>query len=566
MIQDHTGFMWFGTWDGLNKFDGYKFTQYKSRPGDYNSLSHNRVDAIKEDRFGFLWVKTYDEKVHRFDRRTEIFTGVPQSFQPFRNDNRTIKDIIETRSGEIWLTSENKGCYRVITDSADFSMKIFDYSEEQHGDYHLPSNTVYFIYEDKANNLWIGTSAGLVNLAVKHSGSVKIPADFYTKSFTCYAEQGNSVWFGTENGELIRFNQRDNEFSTVKLNKSAEIQSIVNYSGNKLIIGTKNRGLVIFSIDNQITEEFSAERYSSLGDNNIQSVYVDKEGLVWLETSLPGVVRFNLQELSFKRFTQRIDKVSPYVYYGDFYRIFEDAHGLLWISLKGGGFCYYNREKDEIEYFYDKPGSPDRHFSNLITTALSDSHGNLWLSTYSRGIDKVCFINDKFKHYYPSPNPLTLTSNEIKSIFEDHNQFLWVGTKEGKLYCYDTNHRLKKVFSHQTLKPGEINFKGMVYTMIQDKSGTYWFGTKGDGIIRATPVGNPDQLQFKVEHFRHSEDDSFSVSNNWIYNILQDSKDRIWIGTYGGGVQHIRALFARKCGKCRKIPEAGYGWELQTDW
>ena len=113
MLEDHLGFMWFGTWDGLNRFDGYKFINYKSKPGDSNSLSNNRIDNIQEDKYGFLWVKTYDNKVHRFDRRNETFQGINTTRGSLDNSEIQFTDIYRTSDGDIWLISKTKGCFKI---------------------------------------------------------------------------------------------------------------------------------------------------------------------------------------------------------------------------------------------------------------------------------------------------------------------------------------------------------------------------------------------------------------------------------------------------------------------
>jgi signal transduction histidine kinase/ligand-binding sensor domain-containing protein/DNA-binding response OmpR family regulator len=533
MLEDQIGFMWFGTWDGLNKFDGYKFTNYKSKPGGINTLSHNRIDEIKEDNYGFLWVRTYDEKVHRFDRRTEIFQSVPELLKP-KGGGINITKIIQTSKGNIWLLTNSSGCYRIVTNKKDLSFSTYYYSITSKDSFRLSDNTIRFIYEDTKQNTWIGTPNGLN--CVSHSKYLVFLSKTIGNDITCSMENRKVLWFGSSQGVLYSLDLKNSKIQNFNVPGSPWITCITPLSNTVFLMGTSANGLIEF---NSETNTFTAIN-SVLSFNNepikIQSFYKDKCGLIWIETNKAGVFRYGPKNRSVKRFIQKTDKVSPFVYYGDYFAIFEDVNGYLWINLKGGGFCYYNRDLDEVEYFYNEPGSPDRHFSNLVTYALSDSYGNLWLSTHSRGIEKICFIKDKFHLHQLAPGSQVLSANEVRAIFEDRNEFLWVSTKEGKLYCYDKQRNFKKVYSSESYSPGDIHFNGMVYSIMQDRNGTFWFGTKGDGIIKAVPTGDPSQLKFKIEHFRHNENDRWSISNDWVYNIFEDSKGRIWVGTYGGGI------------------------------
>ncbi len=540
MLEDHNGFMWFGTWDGLNKFDGYTFTHYKSRPGDSSHLSHNRIDEIKEDRFGFLWVKTYDEKIHRFDRRTETFQGIPHGIKKYSTLNISIKSTYETKAGEMWLIAKNIGCFRVVTEPHNYTYQVTHYSSNFNDNYLISNNNVNFVFEDSEHNLWIGTEKGLNCILGKHKKSIESSLNTYNNTnFTSVFETEQSVWFGTSEGQLVNFSFLTQKFSEFKISPFSEITAIAQYEHGLLCMGTKGDGLFIFNIVQKSNIHLTKNNTPVLNDNSIRSLYVDKQGLVWIETASPGVIKFDPAHKSFKRFVQKTDKVSPYVYLGNFYNIHEDINGLLWINLTGGGFGYYNRTADRFEYFHNEPGTSNKLFSNLVTCTLSDSYGDLWLSTYSRGIDKISFTKNKFRFYEPARDHTSLSANEVRSVFEDQYQNLWIGTREGKLYCYDKERRLKRIFSSHTKALNDISFDGMVYDIIQDKQGVLWLGTKGDGIIKASFKGNPKDLKFSIEHFRNNPNDLYSLSNNFVYSLTEDSKNRIWVGTFGGGLNLV---------------------------
>jgi signal transduction histidine kinase/ligand-binding sensor domain-containing protein/DNA-binding NarL/FixJ family response regulator len=530
--QDRDGFMWFGTWDGLNKFDGYQFTNYKSKPGDTSSLSHNRIDFIMEDQHGFLWVKTYDEKAHRFDKKTESYTSFPgESFNKGVIDY-DITEIHSAPNGDVWLNTRSNGCFRIITDTMGMSSTVRHYSTISDETIRLPSNEVYFILQDKAGQIWISTGKGIKIFEPQNDDfSENIPQD---QIFTAHYE-GEKIWLGTKNGRLWAIGPDSSETFSIALKGQPHISLIKAYNPKTLLIGTRKNGLYVYHTGSGALEHYDKTSHKNLVDNNIVSVYTDKYGLVWIETEAAGVVKFDMASKEFKYFQHKIEKVSPYVYHGDNFSIFEDVNNMLWINKKKGGFCFYDREKDDISYFYNEPGASNRKFSNLVTSVASDRSGNLWMSTHSSGIEKISFIEEKFNHYYPVSNPDALSSNNVRSIFEDNQGHLWVGTKEGKLFCYK-NNTLLRTYSNQTRGPGQLYINGMVYCIAQSSDGALWFGTKGDGIVRAEYNGNPKNLNFTTQHFRHTEGTINSLNHNWVYSIFEDRKGNVWVGTYGGGV------------------------------
>ena len=533
------GFMWFGTWDGLNKFDGYNFTVYKSKPGDTSSLSHNRVEQIVEDKFGYLWIKTYDEKVHRFDRKTETFMNFSKNISGKNSLDYHIKDIYESPKGDIWLITKGDGCIRIKSDPMTFKSSVYYYNTQNSDTLLIPGNLVDFVYHDRNNNIWISTEKGIA----VYEGKRKVQLPYFINKpdqyhYTACMDDENILWLGSSNGQIIEYHYNSGSFIQHQLPVNSEITQILKTDDKKLLIGTIDAGIIMYDLESSQTLHFDKQRYKTLIDNHIRSLYLDKYGIVWIETDSAGVVRFKPDQKSFKRFKQVTDNVSPYVYYGDYFNIFEDINDVLWINLKKGGFCFYNRELDKIEYFYNEPESPERRFSNLVTSAISDSYGNLWLSTHSRGIEKISFINNKFEFTLPAQKAKALSANDVRSIYEDKNGYLWVGTKEGKLYAYKEN-KIVKIYTEKTNNYGDIHIMGMVYCIIQSSDGKLWFGTKGDGIVVAEYMGNPENMKFKTTHIRHDPEILNSLSHNWVYSIFEDHKQRIWVGTYGGGINLI---------------------------
>lgn len=525
IIKDRDGFMWFGTWDGINRFDGHNFVTYKTRPGDSSSLKINRVDNIKEDKNGYLWLEVYDNQVYRFDKRNRKFLSISDVLAEKKIKNVLFSNIFLAGENGVWLTTPDKGVF-AIKDVQSVNPEITQYTAGKKGDFGLNANSINFLHGDQQQNIWIGTGAGLNCLALDKAGTYRnkvIDVQFASgAAYTCVAEDKNYIWFGTADGNLVRYDKASSRFLKKKIS-DGRINALLIAKKGQHVYATVNKTVVTV---NRADMQFYTALMS--GESPLYSIYEDKTGLLWIEPEKQGLVKYNPATRTFKYFFQKND--SNFFNTAKEYKIFEDHKGRVWMSMKGGGFGYYNPVSDVIEYFYNKPGSADHQFSNIVISSYLDPAGVLWLSTRDRGIDKVIFQANDFKHGLLVDHTLNKSDNEIRGIFSDNNKRLWIASKSGSLYIYDKGKKVEDIFVNKP--PGSL---GLVYNMIQGRDGTVWIGTKGKGLYRAVPT-DKSGLKYRLTHFKTDKNDINSISSDLIYSILEDKKGRIWVATYQYGI------------------------------
>ncbi|WEK20278.1 MAG: two-component regulator propeller domain-containing protein [Candidatus Pedobacter colombiensis] len=528
ILKDRDGFMWFGTWDGINRFDGHNFVTYKTRPGDSSSLKINRVDNIIEDKHGFLWLEVYDNQVYRFDKQRKKFLAISNLLAEKKIRNILFSGIELAGKDFVWLTTLDQGVFGVKNTGAD-KPEIISYGIGQKDGFELPSNRVNFLKEDKQKSIWIGTEGGLSCLHFDQLGNYKnksLDVDFAKgMAYTCMAEDSRNLWFGTSNGYLIRYDKSSGQFFKEKVADN-RINALLVSKNQQVLYATAGRDVISTNIS-----DLKNVRASMPGIGPMLSMYEDKTGLLWIEPEKHGLIKYNPVTRAFKYFFQEND--ANFYNIAKEYKVFEDHNGRVWMSMKGGGFGYYNRTADVIEYFYNKPGSPDHQFSNIVAYSYFDPAGVLWLSTRDRGIDKIIFQANDFKHGLLVAHTLNKSDNEIRGIFSDQYKRLWLTSKSGKLYVFDHGKEVKDIFINEPA--GGI---GTVYNMLQDRKGVMWLGTKGNGLFRAVPIDKTG-LKYKLTHYQAKKNDVNSLSSDLIYSLLEDRKGRIWVATYQYGINLI---------------------------
>lgn len=552
IMQDRKGYMWFSTWDGLSKFDGYNFHNYKIQQGDLYHMRTNRIDYICEDKYGFVWTLPYDREVQRFDPRTERFMGL-RSLEQYKDLTFTARQIITTPSGKVWLTSDNMGC--VCIEDSTFSVQLYNIGNKK-----IDGKKVYTVYEDYNKTCWILTDNGLYQI-FDNSISRFFSEKGYNESkamqhFYSVAETREEIWFGTGNGKIKVYNKNTKHFRELNIGNSSIIEQIKIINKERILVVSKNDGFYIYDKRIEDFEKYNTSNLSGMRSNTILSSYIDKHNNIWFELDIPGVSKFDLNGIKMKHFTPKVESPSTDVFPPNFF-IFEDRNNRVWIHPRGGGFSIYNPLIDDLTPFYNEPSSPNWRFSNMLHAAFSDNQGNLWLSTRSHGLEKITFNSDIFKSNIVDPDVHLTVNNDIRSILEDSNRNVWISAKSGKIYVYDSNN----IPLGYLCKDGRIGhglpLNGIAYCLMEDDSHNLWIGTKGEGIYKLTPTAS--KIHYNIEQFKHSSDNLYSLSDNNVYSIFQDKQKRVWIGTYGGGLNlvekdNLNIRFINSSNKLKNYP------------
>lgn len=527
MMKDHLGFMWFATWDGINRYDGHTFKTFKQENSDGSSSASNRIGKMKEDAYGNVWVTTYDLRAFRLNRFSEQFESVPAYQEGTMAAN--ITNIYPTASGDVWLYSNNQGIFQAVTDTLTNQIQLTHLNEKS--DPALPDNDILFAYEDLQGDLWINTDNGALALNFDPALGRYVQKGFQERGqklfdkhkLTCYRETSSRLYFGTTDGKLLIYNKHKDDFQELDFKNQSFVTNIVDGDNGALYIGTKANGLFEY---NTWTEEI-AHHFKQPQIHHVLKMYPDQNGMIWVESSVAGISKINTRNREFRHYEQALE-VNPDIRSGAQCGFMEDENGTLWLTLKGGGFGYYDPASDDLKYFFNKPGDPNSRFSNFVNCFYNDPSGVLWLSTYFKGIEKVSFIQKKFKFIQPATQSNFSVANEVRAMLEDSKGYLWVATKNQELFLLDKNDHVVKMFDKLGGQP-----IGRCYTLLENSDGDIYVGTKGNGLFRLERNGS---FNFKVTHFAHHSDEPSSLSDDNIYSLLEDKQGRIWIGTYGGGV------------------------------
>lgn len=526
MMKDRDGFMWFGTWDGINRFDGHNFISYKSSPGDQSQLKNDRIDQIVEDRSNHLWLRAYDKEIYRFDKKTEQFLPISPFINTTGKQKIDCSRIIAGENGSIWLVTFRNGLLFIPQTNLS-SPRFISYKKGLKPGYQLPSNTINFFHQDHDHNIWIGTPDGACLLTKSASGAYQsIPLEVNLAAnlnFTTVNEDDHQLYFGTSQGYLIIYNKTSKKTICQKITSNT-LNALILSKINGCIYGTTSAGeLIKVNLnDNNITTSV----FTRAG--GLYSIYEDRGGKLWIEPKSQGVVRFDPYKRSFQYFSQKNDAL--YNNSGNHFKVLEDNSGLILINMKGGGFGYYNEAKAKVDYFYDDPDDPNRQLSNIVTCLYYDTAGILWLSTDDRGIDKIIFQNTAFNQQQLVDQAPFKSDNEVRGILYDRKGRLWLGVKSGKLYIYQNNKRINIQFINEP--PGGL---GLVYSMLQDRLGNIWLGTKASGLYKASPI-NTEETTYRLTNYQADKQGPNSLNSNEIYALQEDHEGRIWIGTFDEGL------------------------------
>ncbi|MBN1820587.1 MAG: response regulator [Prolixibacteraceae bacterium] len=523
---DNEGYLWVGTMNGLNRYDGYNFRIFKTEDG----LSNNRIASIREDLRGFLWIETYEGYYHFFNKQQEKFTGFPFYRRNTEEKNSFITCFHQSDSNLVWLGSGNSGFYRLI-----FNEEKYDYEISQflsRGSNTVTNNTINFIITDSLKNIWIGTKNGL-NLIKAENVYDENPVISHFNieiNFTSAINWQGKVWFGTAKNGIITYDNKKSVFESINIPEVYNIEKIssIKKSENGLIIGTINSGCYFFSSDDK-----SISRIPVLGEK-IKSIYVDRKNYAWISTDEHGISRFSASTGEVRHFQLSTESIRPLIDDERHY-LYEDNAGQLWIACHGGGLALFNNENQQFDFFRNEPGNNNSISSNFVHCIIQDKSGNYWIGTsrYSGGVNKIIFSNPAFTNIAPNKNFSLQAENEIKAVFEDSQGNLWVSSRYGEIHIY--NNELGKI---GTLSVSDEGTKNNVYAIIEDKKNRICLGARPGGIfISEKPIYKySDFKDIKFIHYSSNAGVNGSMIIDNVFSMLNDIEGNIWIGTYGEGI------------------------------
>ena len=545
ILQDHYGLVWFGTGDGLNKFDGTNFTVYTHNSSDSASIPSNDITALLEDRTGRLWVGTSGGGLAYYDPKQNTFKSFVGEGIPNRTGEFNVVTLYEDQSGNIWVGTF--GGYRII------NAKTFKVTNVGINFLMGNGSSVLSFFQDSKNKMWIGTNAGLLGLDLKSNLTEKFthqpndPTSLSDNSIrTMVKDEQGRLYFGTDkglnmlldNGKQFKVFLRPND----KLSSDDIIYTARLAKGGKMWLGTED-GISIFDTHIQTFSNIRTNKRKSFGlsHKSVKSICMAKDGIIWLGTYQGGVNKFdpNLALFNLKRSSPFDPKglTSPVVT-----SFVEYKKGKIFVGTDGGGLNLFDRnsgmfEHLEIKSKIDYSGNP------LSILALElDSRGQLWIGTYQNGLFCYDPINKTYKQFLAGGKETELSQNDVFFIKEDSKGLIWVGTNGNGVNVYNPETDLFTRYGTHSVVPMLLPSNGFMRAISEDKNGNVWLASNGTGIAVFERISE----KFKVYNKANS-----SLSNDVVLSLLHDNKGNLWAGTNGGGLN----LFNARTGKFANFNE-----------
>ena len=477
IIQDDYGYIWIGSWNGLSRFDGFNFFNYKTGGSSKVPLLHNRIIDMISDQWQNIWMRMYDGRVFMLERTKDRIVNPLEGVKGYEN-LKTQNTMAITSKGEVLAIMKGVGIYKMKYTKWGFENELITTGQLK------PTVVV----EGYKGDLWVGTDKGVRRLSANHE-SLSQNAILGEESITAMYSNGYNVYVGTKSGKV---------YSCA-------------YGQDPRFI--KDTGKAI------------------------NSIFRDSYGTVWISTGGQGISRINEKTGDMKEFTQVV-LVPEYDVTG--VKVSEVA-GTVWLTMSHGGFGYYNRATDEVEYFHNNPANT-WDLSNTVAAYLALPEGVVFESTSRRGLEKLEIQKrtiERRKLFEDSA--IENNENETRAMYYDsHYKVVLIGNKKGSLIITDGTNK--------TIVRGED--KGMpfgrIYGIMKDRRGDYWISTKGNGLFRLSPrakdggYGSLCAGGFDFTNFRNNPDNKYSISSDLVYKTIEDKYGNIWVATYGGGVNVIK--------------------------
>lgn len=541
--QDRQGFLWVGTFNGLNKYDGYSFKVYKFSDQEHQHPSTNRISSIHEDSRGMLWIEIYDGSYKCFNPYREEFypipTGIDSTFQP------RFTHFYESANGTVCLSTEKSGVLFFRFDDMAKAPVMYHLMNRPGEEQVLTDNGVNFVVQDRNGYLWIGTNSGLTRLHEDDLGQEhpRVLKYFTERSFTTCEKVGDRLWFGNNVNGVTWYEPSGERFGNLRADDGGwdlngmDVLTLQAHD-HQLWIGTSAGVLFRYDQEKEALNEFRiTDRRSGKRFNQI---YCDLYDQVWLLSEEFGITRLD-PETGKSHYYSLFPNKNRHLIDDERIKIYEDSKNQFWLGGQNIGVQQYLREEDRFIAYLNDPNDPMSLQSSVVEFLMEDRENNLWIGTnwFGKGLSRMIKVDKAFRYVLPVQKPESKLENLVRSLFTDSYGYIWAGTKSGQITIYDPD--LNRV--HVVEKDPEINYSGYsVYNMEEDGEGYIWLCTKGAGIfVSNQPLSevHPRYDRLTFNNIDAEPGNPRSLNSNNVYDIEIDELGRVWVATYGGGLNLI---------------------------
>ncbi len=540
ILQDRQGFIWLGTQDGLNRYDGHTFVVYHNDAEDTNSLCDNFVTALCEDSKGTIWVGTNIGGLDRLNKNDGSFTHYGRSIMGNNpNEKNIVTSVVEDDAHRLWIGTGGGGLWRFNLVNGQFK----NYTSQASDSNSLSHNTVWTIQKDRSGIIWIGTYDGLCrydpesDLFIRYHLEANSPQNSLTNCFAMMVDHSGFLWCGMWKRGLYTFDPTSGRFLPVnwaiEKDQKSLLQGIMalseDPSGN-LWIGTWNSGILQYDGKTMTPFHYDEGDSRSLSDDAILSMFTDRTGDVWIGTNSGGVCMYSSGRKGFCTY-RHIKTDASSLAHNNVWAFAEDRRGNIWIGMNGGGVDEIVWGEDHVTHYGGSMNNPNGLLSSKIVAAIEDQEGMLWFGSEDAGVFRFDPARSKFAHFAHNPADATsLRSNFVTCMYEDRAGSLWIGTYGAGLHLFDKKTGRCTVYQHDEKKSDGIG-QNTVMAIRQSRNGTLWLGTYSNGLDRFD--GNT------FTHYRNVPSDPGSLSNDRVISLYEDTAGVLWIGTWGGGLNRF---------------------------
>jgi signal transduction histidine kinase/ligand-binding sensor domain-containing protein/DNA-binding response OmpR family regulator len=547
ILKDHKGYMWFGTADGLIRYDGINLYVYENDPDDSTSLSYNAVNAIVEDKNKNLWVGT-SIGLNLYNRDMDNFIPIDNTNTNInRLRNNYVSALCLDKKSQLWVGTFGDGVN--VYDPEKQYLKHYSYSDIDPNSLSLDRITCITI--DSNDCVWLGTQNGLTMYSeeiheFKHFFMKQgDPSSLSNNNITSLAiDYEGNLWIGSRGGGVNKLLRRKNSYifqhyihnSLTNSISSNYILSLIADNRGYLWIGTENGGLDWLNINTGSIRVFQVEEGTNycLNSNSIWALYIDNDDILWIGTFNKGINAVDEKFSKFESYQKNI--VDQYgLTDNDVTGFTEDNRGNVWLATDGGGICRFDPVSRQFNKIIINSEGQNYLANNAIEAILYDSKENLWVGTWAGGIDRIYKNMVKIENYKVESNEGG-GNNNIQYLYEDSKGNIWAGTAGSGLFKY---HTASNTFVQINCNnpSGALTTSAYVTAMLEDSDGSLWIGTLyGMVILNDGPGGKYTCITFSRGN------NSTGLSSNMIQVIFEDKNKRLWFGTGDNGLN----LFNRK--------------------
>ncbi|MHC1705576.1 MAG: two-component regulator propeller domain-containing protein [Tenuifilaceae bacterium] len=553
IYKDSRGFIWFGTAEGLNRYDGYKFVVYKLDLDNSKTISDSWITCIYEDSYRNLWIGTHDGGLNLFNYNTEQFTSCKyDKNNPTSLSNNTINVILEGEKGVLWIGTNNGLNKLNLNTISNFELQEQHFTRfEKNANPNLSNSEIISLCYTTKGELWLGTNGGGFSQMVKKAdGSVffiNYQNQINQQKTTCndnvfsILQDVNSkdiLWI-TNSDDIEKFNTVTKQFIHYNKHKEASRllvdlkSSIINKHGIIWII-TEEKGIIKFDTKAEkfYTYSHSSNDVSTLSSNDILTIYEDNEGILWIGSNGSGInKKKNNKFIGYKSYPNNPKSLKG----KGAWTVYKDKTGIIWVGTESG-LNKLDRNTDEFLLYSHNDNNKKSISDNNVISIFEDKDGDFWIGTSRGGLNLFDRNNGTFKHFRNEPeNAQSLSSDFILPIIDAEDGYLWIGSRNAGLNKFD---KKKGIFKRYQYNPNCSNCisHNRINALLIDKTGILWIGTSGGGL---------NKFDRNTEKFTSYKPDFLkpnSINNLFIMSLCEDKAGNLWVGTYDGGLN----LFDRR--------------------